>query len=108
MAHLLVFVTPVRVDAEIPRRGTPLYSPGQHLGGWHVMGKCALKGQKVLFRESPYRADMWCIHWAFVIYPHMTVPECPVGAPLYIAQGNTLGGWHVIGEMRPEGAKGFV
>ena len=58
--------------------------------------------------KGPYRADMWRIYWVFVIYPHMTVSECPVGAPLYIAQGNTLGGWHVIGEMRPEGAKGLV
>ena len=56
--------------------------------------------------KGPFRVDVWRIYW-YLPHSHVTVPECPVGAPLYIAQGNTLGEWHVIGEMRPEGAKGL-
>ena len=73
----------------MPRRGTPLYSPGQH-PGWMACcrGNAPCKGQKVLFRESPYRVDVWRIYW-YLPHSHVMMPECPVGVPLYIAQGNT-------------------
>ena len=57
--------------------------------------------------KGPYRVDVWRIYW-YLPHSHVMMPKCPVGAPLYIAQGNTLGGWHVIGEVRPVRAKGLV
>ena len=49
VAHLLgICYIPAYDGVGMPRRGTPLYSPGQHLGGWHVIGEMRPEGAKGL------------------------------------------------------------